>query len=238
MLVVKTRAVFFDLGGTLLKMRRDKIMATVLEWEGHNRSEPLIHDAYMKIEPEWVGEYSGKPQTESESRAAYARLDYLVLRELRVSQDHTELARLSESIRDGWSKLDRKIELELYPDAEPLLLRLKADGLILGLISNAPPETAETVKRLGLHRHIEHVVISGIQGYSKPNPEIFLHALRLASVAPTESVHVGDLYGADVLGARAVGMDAILLDRENRFSRLDCDRVSGLSEVPAHLKKE
>ncbi|MDA4129028.1 MAG: HAD family hydrolase [Thaumarchaeota archaeon] len=235
---MKTRAIFFDLGGTLLKMRRDTIMKTVLGWEGHNVAESQVHDAYFKIEPEWVKQYGLRIHNEKETKRAYAKLDYMVLNEMSIPGDTEELTRLAELIRDSWPKLEDEVRPALYPESNHLLSQLKSEGFILGLISNAPPETSQTVEKLGLQKYLDPVVISGIYGYAKPHPEIFRRALDLAGVTPRESIHVGDLYDADVLGAEGVGMGAVLVDRDNRYPLARCSRVADLSEVPKFIKKD
>ena len=109
--------------------------------------------------------------------------------------------------------------------------RLAAEGYTLGLVSNAPPETARLVDQLGLPRYIKHIVISGVVGYTKPNPEIFKIALGLAGADAREAVHVGDLYEADVIGARNAGITGILLDRDGNLPFDDCPRIAGLGEI-------
>jgi HAD superfamily hydrolase (TIGR01509 family) len=87
------------------------------------------------------------------------------------------------------------------------------------------------VEALGLGKYIKHVVISGVVGHSKPHPEIFNIALRRAAVEPQETLHIGDLFEADVVGARSAGIEGILIDREGTQSEVDCPRMSSLAEV-------
>jgi putative hydrolase of the HAD superfamily len=48
----------------------------------------------------------------------------------------------------------------------------------------------------------------------KPSPEIFEHALVLAGAAAHEAIHVGDSLAEDVAGARAAGIEAVLIKRD------------------------
>jgi putative hydrolase of the HAD superfamily len=80
------------------------------------------------------------------------------------------------------------------------------------------------------------VLVSGVVGVSKPNPEIFRLALAQAEAKPEETVHVGDVYEADVVGARNAGIKGILLDRTGAQRAQDCPCIQGLSEIYPHLR--
>jgi FMN phosphatase YigB (HAD superfamily) len=64
-------------------------------------------------------------------------------------------------------------------------------------------------------------------GVEKPDPRIFRLGLAQASLSPAEVVYVGDLYSVDVLGARAVGMTAVLLDPGRCWGERDCSAAAG-----------
>jgi FMN phosphatase YigB (HAD superfamily) len=57
-------------------------------------------------------------------------------------------------------------------------------------------------------------VYSFESGHRKPEPEIFLDALDRVGVAPEQNLMVGDNLTADCIGARRVGMQAALIERE------------------------
>lgn len=103
----------------------------------------------------------------------------------------------------------------LNPEALPTLLKLKKEfpGIKIGLISNAA-RSAETYRRMfrsfGISSYFDHLTISCEVGYLKPRREIFESALQSLKVSPSEAIHVGDLFDADVKGATSVGMNALL----------------------------
>jgi len=233
---LRTRAVFFDLGGTLLVMRRDRVFLRVLQEEGRPVELGRIHTAYLKVEPTWLSVYGARVLTADETEEAYRDLDQKVFSELYPDENTSEALRISKLVRKRWPELETEIPLELYPDAEPTLGRLAEDGFSLGLISNAPADTRRAVEALGLTRYLSTVVISGLVGYSKPHPEIFRIALREAGVEAGEALHVGDLYEADVVGARGAGMEGVLIDRDGSHSDMDCPRVKSLSEVYLYIR--
>lgn len=229
------RAVFFDLGGTLLVMRRDRIFRRVINEEGRDAPVDRIHAAYMGLEAWWLSSYSAKSMSPEETTEAYRHLDHKVFSALFPDSGEAEALRVSTLVRKRWPELEKDIPLQLYPDVEPTLEALGRRGYSMGLISNAPADTGRVVHALGLDRFMSTVVISGAVGYTKPNPEIFRIAMKGAAVRPEESVHVGDLYEADVVGARNAGMKGLLIDRLGIQSAVDCPRVTSLDQIYGHI---
>ena len=228
---MRKKAVFFDLGGTLLVMRRDRIFYRVLTENGLEVPLDKIHSAYLEADSWWLSYYGAKVMSPRETHDAYRHLDQVVFTSLFPAESESEALRFSRLVRRRWPELEGEIPLELYPDTEPTLARLKQDGVSMGLISNAPADTGRVVETLGLSKYLEPVVISGVVGYTKPNPEIFRIALRDAGVAPGDAVHVGGLYEADVMGARNAGIEGILIDRDGSHPGFDCPRMESLSEI-------
>lgn len=101
----------------------------------------------------------------------------------------------------------------VFPDVMPALDALRVAHVRLAVISNWLWNGPELLHELQLARHFETLVISDRVGYQKPNPGIFSHALEVMGAAPESSVHVGDSYRADVLGARSVGITPVLIHR-------------------------
>jgi len=229
------KAVFFDLGGTLLVMRRDRIFRKVMEEEGRDVPVERIHSAYLEEEQWWLTHYGTHTMSPEQTTEAYRHLDQRVFSVLFPEEPETESFRISRLVRKRWPELEKDIPLALYPDAEPTLSRLRGEGFSMGLISNAPADTLRAVEALGLKAYLDHIVISGSVGYTKPHPEIFRIALKLAGVESKEAVHVGDLYEADVVGARNAGIEGILLDREGSHIGPPCLRIKSLSEIHAYL---
>lgn len=232
---LKTQAVLFDLGGTLLVMRRDRIFGKVLLEHGVAVGLDRIHSAYMKIEPWWLLMYGSRIMTPDETNEAYRDLDAKIYQELFPRSGEEEADSISKAVRARWPEIEKDVPPELYPDAEPTLSRLAAEGYRMGLVSNAPPDTAKVIDALRLDRFLSSVVISGIVGYTKPHPEIFRIALRELGALPEESIHVGDLYDADVVGARNAGVNGILLDRDGSQGAFSCIKIGSLSEIHSYL---
>ena len=112
------------------------------------------------------------------------------------------------------------------PEAPGALDALRALGLRLAVVSNSNGTVARILEALDLTHRVDVVVDSAIVGFEKPDPRIFRHAADLLGVRPDEAVHVGDLYSVDVLGARAAGVPAILLDPVGAWTVDDCPKAA------------
>jgi putative hydrolase of the HAD superfamily len=105
---------------------------------------------------------------------------------------------------------DGSIGWQIYDDAHVALDLLTADGWRHAVLSNHIPELSEIIEQLGLAHHFDHVHSSARIGFEKPHPEAFRIALA-ASGNPAVTWMVGDNPRADVAGAEAVGLGAILV---------------------------
>jgi len=121
---------------------------------------------------------------------------------------------------------------ELYDDALPVLDVLARRGLKIGLLSNSSRDLREFVVHHGLAA--DALLTSASHGKTKPHRAIFRAILELLGVDPAEALMVGDTLAEDVEGARAVGMRAVLLDREGRHPGMP-DRLEDLRGLPALL---
>lgn len=134
---------------------------------------------------------------------------------------------------------EQKWEFKNYEDTLPTLKDLKSRGLILGLISNVVQNMEPTYTELGLQPYLNFKVTSAEVGCDKPSPEIFQAALKKARVKPDEVVYVGDQYDLDIVGARGVGMKALLIDRNDYFPNItDCPRLNSLTEVTKYIQPD
>ena len=132
-------------------------------------------------------------------------------------------------IERGW---ERSENFELYQDVLPVLHGLRAYSLKLGLVSNGIRDLSEFVAH---HRlDVAAIVDSRSHGWVKPHPTIFRTALDRLGVGAEEAAMVGDSLAEDVEGARALGLRAVLVDREDRHPDVG-ERVRDLYTLPAAL---
>ena len=121
---------------------------------------------------------------------------------------------------------------DLYEDVFPVLDELRAHGLKIGLISNGARDLSAFVAHHKLD--VDVAVGSRDHGWTKPHESIFRLALERLGVRADEAAMVGDSPEDDVEGARALGMRAFLIDRENRFPD-EPERLPDLYALPAAL---
>jgi len=130
----------------------------------------------------------------------------------------------------------RSLELwsAVLPGVPEALARLRAAGYRLVVVSNADGTVEEGLTRAGLRPYLHAVVDSHLVGFEKPDPRIFDHALSLFGSDPTRTLHVGDMYAADVVGARAAGLHALLLDPHGDWGEVDAAHVAAYQARHAH----
>ena len=121
---------------------------------------------------------------------------------------------------------------DLYEDVLPVMAELRRHGLRLGLVSNSGREIEDFVAHHGLD--VDCAITSRAHGWTKPHASIFQAALELLAVEPGDAAMVGDSIEDDVEGARALGMHAFLIDRENRYPD-SAEKLSDLWSLPAAL---
>jgi putative hydrolase of the HAD superfamily len=110
---------------------------------------------------------------------------------------------------------------------------LKKKGLILGLITSMKKEINLISRQLGLEPYLDFIVTSSDVGAPKPKPPVFLAALERANISAKEAIYVGDQYSTDVVGARGVDINPVLLDRYELFPEIsDCPRIRTLTALP------
>jgi putative hydrolase of the HAD superfamily len=213
-----TRAVIFDAGNTLLRMNYPAITA---ELARHGvRVEPGdVQRAEWRARVRLDAEHFARRHSSTESAGTASSYLRYVLDGLGVT-DGAILAAMA-----GWRQTFNA-PIGLFTLAEPraaeALAQVRAAGLRAGVVSNSNGTVESILAGLGLTSALGFVLDSSRVGFEKPDPRIFRLALERADVAPAEAVYVGDLYSIDVLGARAIGMDAVLLDPGACWGERDC----------------
>ena len=121
---------------------------------------------------------------------------------------------------------------DLYEDVLPTLAELRERGLKIGLVSNTARDLDEFVRHHALE--VDAALSSRTHGKVKPHESIFRAVLELLDVRAEDAAMVGDTPEDDIDGARALGMRAFLLDREDRHPEWE-GRLPDLYALPAAL---
>ncbi len=158
-----------------------------------HRSEAAHHE--LSKEDAWWG------QVEALLAAAYEGVGI-------ESAAASELASLAHA-----RYVDPAIGWRLFPDVTPVLERLRARGWSHVVLSNHVPELPAIAAGIGLTPLVDRIVTSAATGFEKPHPEAFACAFD-GTGRPADVWMVGDNEVADVAGAEAVGIPAILVRRE------------------------
>ena len=183
-------------------------------------SEADLDDAWAK----WMTPEGPAHSNASRSEAAFAALRGEIaatrLRAAGADCDQPTLDRISSRIAELEGEADNYM---LYDDTAPALEALGQRGVQSLIVSNHVWQLPEIIRGLGVSACFEGVITSARAGFRKPHPAIFEAALRLAGTTADETIYVGDSYRHDVEGARGVGMDSILIDREARYVAAEVD---------------
>lgn len=119
-----------------------------------------------------------------------------------------------------------------FPDVMPALRELRDRGLRLVVVSNWDCSLPEWLDRCGIGELVDGSVSSAVVGEAKPAPAVFEAGLRLAGCDAAEALFVGDSVENDVLGARAAGLRAVLVQRAGD-PPLGVQTVRSLGELSA-----
>ncbi len=146
---------------------------------------------------------------------------------------------VAAAVHQSWPKFLASIDVD--PQTEALLDRLRGRGLPLALVSNASDHSEEIFQRLGLPKYFDVTVFSFRVQCLKPNPEIYQIALDGLALAPGQCAFVGDGGDRELFGARRIGLTTILVDRQLKHTdsaRADADIVANdLVEVGAAIEE-
>ena len=128
---------------------------------------------------------------------------------------------------------------ESVPDeVVPALTALHDFGCRLAVVSNANGTLRRAFARLGLLDAVDALFDSCDEAVEKPDPRFFHVALARTGASAASTIHVGDLYHVDVVGARAAGIHPILFDVGDLYPECDCPRVRSLAALVELVKAD
>ena len=127
---------------------------------------------------------------------------------------------------------------ELYPESRATLLALRDRGLTVAVVSNFDSRLPDVLTALGIGGLIDHPIYASRHGVAKPNPRLFEIALAACGVTADHAIHVGDDLTGDVAGARAAGIQPILLSRDHhRLPSVDLAVIDRLDQLLPRLDR-
>jgi len=223
-------AVLFDLGNTLAAYYRRDEFQPILERAVDNVLAELRTRGIVTVDRD-----SALASAAAENReASDCRVTPMAERLVRIfglAQDEALTDALCERFLEPVFAVAR-----VYEDTVPVLTRLRAAGYRTAIVSNAPwgspsaPWRRE-LTRLGLLSLVDTAVFCGDVGWRKPARQIFIHAAAELGVDCRQCVFVGDEIQWDVEGSKGVGMQPVLIDRDDRHRGLRGERIRDLRGV-------
>jgi putative hydrolase of the HAD superfamily len=147
-------------------------------------------------------------------------------------EEHDE-PRLYELARRITQEFEQHTSWQIFPDVFPTLEVLKARKYTLGVISDWGISLGRILHEHHLNQYFDHMLVSALTRHAKPSPALYEQALARANSIADYTLHVGDSYIHDVLGARSVGITPILLDRLRHLqeSNVDCILIHSLTDL-------
>jgi putative hydrolase of the HAD superfamily len=208
---IRPDVVFLDVGDTLIRAHpswagvyRQGLLESGIDISEKDLERALLHETQAGA---WWNIEDPFEPTEQNSWERILAFDAAVLGRVghaEVSDDVFHAIEEAFARRSAWY---------VFPDVMPALDALRDNNVRLCVISNFVWGAPELIHDLELARHFEALVISARVGFQKPNPGIFNVALDRMRIEPARAWHVGDSYRADVVGARRVGINGVLIDR-------------------------
>ncbi len=122
------------------------------------------------------------------------------------------------------------------PSTPRVLSALRERSVTLGVISNADGRIASLLQNSGIADFFEVVIDSHVVGVEKPDPRIFQLALEQFETPAVQTLFIGDLYSADVVGAQRAGLQAVLLDVLDGYGDLPCKKIRHLQDLLTLVK--
>lgn len=125
----------------------------------------------------------------------------------------------------------------ILPGVPEALTILNDKGFQLAVVSNSDGSVEKGLHDIGLGKYFQAIIDSHVFGYEKPDPRLFKRALTMCDTDPNQTIHVGDMYDTDVIGARSAGIHAVLLDPYNDWDVHDCPSHPDILSFARFLKK-
>ena len=220
----KIRAIFFDVGNTLLFPNHERIQAPLAE-HGITPDAEHLRDLERRTKNEFDTLVT---QNGSRDHSFWWMFYTQLLQELDI-EDNAVRDQLVSGIRDSanWDRV-------LAGTCE----RLQEVGAQyrIGVISNADGKIDQVLAKCDIAHCFRTITDSGLVGFEKPHPEIFQQALRSLEATAEESLYVGDVYSVDYLGATGAGMQAILMDISGAYRDKGVPRVENLEQLQSLVR--
>jgi putative hydrolase of the HAD superfamily len=221
------KIVLFDLDGTLVE-ERSAAAAAVVEWAAeYGVTGPDVATRWAAVSEKHYRRFQRRELTFPEQRRRRVR-EFLA-----VDVSDAEADAMFEGYvwryEAGWT---------VYADAVPGLRAVREAGLRAVVLTNGNGDHQRSkLDRLALTDEIDELIAGDTLPVGKPDPRAFAHALERLGADKHDVVMVGNSLENDIRGAQAVGIDAVLVDRDDAQPDADVPRVRELTQLLDVLRR-
>ena len=210
------QAVFLDVGWTLAypQVSMWEIFADLCAQAGAPTTpeacEQLVRHLWRSGQSHAEAQFhagASYPDSDEMFAGQFVQTGMVIFSQMGVTDGHADLTQ--RFLQAFWNETN----WARFPDTLDGLAALKARGVRLGVLSNAPSDMPRFLERLGILPYLDFAVVSALEGMKKPDRRIFAAALARAGVEPAAALHVGDMYFEDIVGGRAAGVNTLLMER-------------------------
>lgn len=228
--VVRIETVFLDAGGVLVHPNWHRVAAALRQHGVAVEAAPLFAaEPHAKREMD-LGSLMARTNDQQRGWIYFEA----VLRHAGVPVDDRARAALADvrayhDVHNVWEHVPG--------DVVPAVEALRALGVRLVVVSNANGRLHAMFERVGLAGRFDVVLDSHDFGVEKPDPRLFHLALEASGASAASTVHVGDFFHIDVVGARRAALaDAVLVDPAGLYADADCPRVGSLTALVEYVR--
>jgi putative hydrolase of the HAD superfamily len=228
--------VTFDLYDTLIELNppRWERLAEAARKQGIEVDPLTLRDADRIAEDYFTIENGRLPirdRLQPEREAFRLELMRRWLEAAGLPHDPVTTRALREAYMSEFDEVPDHHHYRLFDDVLPALRKIRRAGLQTAVISNADADVTIVCTHFAFAPLMDLIVTSALVGYEKPDPRTYHAALDPLGIDPEFALHVGDQPKSDIVGARGVGMNAVLIDRYQRHNGTDIPTVSTLTEL-------
>jgi len=226
----KYKAVLFDVGWSLLRVDPSvgEVYAIYARPFGFKGSGKELNQLFHK---EWIS--SGGIESLGKKSGEQAERDFWQSLVFQVFEHSGGLENFEHYFEVIYEAFERKEHWHVFDDVidSGILDKLKKSSVTLGVVSNWDSRLHAILKGTGLAEHFDFILASAEVGSAKPDKKIFIEAIRRSGVNSSEVCHIGNDLRADIQGANSVGIEAILIDRNNKHKKNGLTTVSSFQEL-------
>ena len=232
----RAKAIFFDLGETLVTQNIESNMVTkrALREIGHSLPKRVSPEKLFRLYQQGYRVNEALRSSHHVEIPIQAWMRQLLRRALNEDPSPQLLTEAIEIVVSA-----RSANAVPFSDAHKVIINLSRKGVKLGIISNVSSHEValEILRKVGLRKYFQLVITSALTGIRKPDPAIFLYALMQLKLRPSEAVHVGDSEKHDIEGGSIAGLRTVLINRGPIQGRTLADyRFRSLTEASETLQ--